>query len=98
MLDYGIQMSLLKLYNILAANQHCKYFRVHALLEQWGLVNYQVDAEQRPTPMGPPPTSHFHVLGDTPSGMQPINPPKTNQVRQSQPWNACYSNILEQIS
>ena len=39
----------------------------------------QVDADSRPTPMGPPPTSHFHVLSDTPSGLQPINPPKTPQ-------------------
>jgi len=61
------------------AGDVCAIMRVHALLEQWGLINYQVDAERRPTPMGPPPTSHFHVLGDTPSGMQPINPPKTNQ-------------------
>jgi SWI/SNF related-matrix-associated actin-dependent regulator of chromatin subfamily C len=29
--------------------------------------------------MGPPPTSHFHVLADTPSGLQPINPPKISQ-------------------
>ena len=43
--------------------------RVHAFLEQWGLVNYQVDAENRPSGMGPPSTSHFHVLADTPSGM-----------------------------
>ena len=35
--------------------------------------------DNRPTPMGPPPTSHFHVLSDTPSGLQPINPPKTPQ-------------------
>lgn len=55
--------------------------RVHAFLEQWGLINYQVDAESRPTPMGPPPTSHFHVLSDTPSGLAPVNPnpPKTPQ-------------------
>ena len=46
-----------------------------------GLINYQVDAESRPTPMGPPPTSHFHVLSDTPSGLAPVNPnpPKTPQ-------------------
>lgn len=48
--------------------------RVHAFLEQWGLINYQVDAESRPTPMGPPPTSHFHVLADTPSGLVPLQP------------------------
>merc|ERR1711997_1120686 len=47
--------------------------------EQWGLINYQVDIEARPTLMGPPPTSHFHILADTPAGLQPINPPKTPQ-------------------
>lgn len=47
-------------------------FRVHALLEQWGLINYQVDAESRPLPMGPPPTPHFNVLVDTPTGLAPL--------------------------
>lgn len=47
-------------------------FRVHAFLEQWGLINYQVDAESRPLPMGPPPTPHFNVLVDTPSGLAPL--------------------------
>jgi SWI/SNF related-matrix-associated actin-dependent regulator of chromatin subfamily C len=53
--------------------------RVHAFLEQWGLINYQVDIDARPTVMGPPPTSHFHILADTPAGLNPINPPKTPQ-------------------
>ncbi|RXG58946.1 SWI/SNF complex subunit SMARCC2 [Armadillidium vulgare] len=61
------------------AGDICAIMRVHAFLEQWGLINYQVDADARPTPMGPPPTSHFHVLADTPSGLQSINPPKINQ-------------------
>lgn len=61
------------------AGDVCAIMRVHAFLEQWGLVNYQIDADARPTPMGPPPTSHFHVLSDTPSGLQPINPAKTAQ-------------------
>ncbi|XP_039281683.1 SWI/SNF complex subunit SMARCC2 isoform X1 [Nilaparvata lugens] len=61
------------------AGDVCAIMRVHAFLEQWGLINYQVDADSRPTPMGPPPTSHFHVLSDTPSGLQPVNPPKTAQ-------------------
>ncbi len=51
--------------------------RVHAFLEQWGLINYQGDADNRPLPMGPPPTSHFHVLSDTPSGLQPLTGSKT---------------------
>nr|NVI75809.1 moira [Cucujiformia] len=61
------------------AGDVCAIMRVHAFLEQWGLVNYQVDTDSRPTPMGPPPTSHFHILSDTPSGLQPVNPPKTPQ-------------------
>ncbi|XP_052754029.1 SWI/SNF complex subunit SMARCC2 [Galleria mellonella] len=54
------------------AGDVCAIMRVHAFLEQWGLVNYQLEAESRPTAMGPPPTSHFHVLSDTPSGLQPL--------------------------
>merc|ERR1712096_250858 len=57
----------------------CAIMRVHAFLEQWGLINYQVDMDARPTAMGPPPTSHFHILADTPAGLAPINPPKTPQ-------------------
>lgn len=58
------------------AGDVCAIMRVHAFLEQWGLLNYQVDADSRPTPMGPPSTSHFHVLVDSPSGLQPLNPPR----------------------
>lgn len=58
------------------AGDVCAIMRVHAFLEQWGLINYQVDIDARPTPMGPPSTSHFHVLVDTPSGLQPLNPPR----------------------
>lgn len=61
------------------AGDVCAIMRTHAFLEQWGLVNYQIDADSRPTPMGPPPTSHFHVLSDTPSGLQPVNAAKTTQ-------------------
>lgn len=61
------------------AGDVCAIMRVHAFLEQWGLINYQIDAESRPTPMGPPPTSHFHVLSDTPCGLQAINPQKIAQ-------------------
>lgn len=58
-------------------------FRVHAFLEQWGLINYQVDAESRPLPMGPPPTPHFNVLVDTPSGLAPLQH-KPLQVNHTQ--------------
>ncbi|XP_075900019.1 SWI/SNF complex subunit SMARCC1b [Nelusetta ayraudi] len=61
----------------------CALMRVHALLEQWGLINYQVDAESRPLPMGPPPTPHFNVLVDTPTGLAPLQH-KPLQVSASQ--------------
>ena len=62
--------------------EHCLnavffFFSVHAFLEQWGMVNYQVDADSRPTPMGPPSTSHFHILADTPTGVQPLQPSRS---------------------
>ncbi|KAM9813816.1 SWI/SNF complex subunit SMARCC2 [Neosynchiropus ocellatus] len=66
------------------AGDVCAIMRVHAFLEQWGLINYQVDSESRPTPMGPPPTSHFHVLADTPSSLVPLQP-KASQTPASQP-------------
>lgn len=47
------------------------------MIDQYKLC--QVDADSRPTAMGPPPTSHFHILSDTPSGLQPVNPPRTQQ-------------------
>ncbi|CAB3397405.1 unnamed protein product [Caenorhabditis bovis] len=56
------------------AGDVCSIMRLHQFLEQWGLINYQVDAEVRPAPVAPPPTSHFMVLADTPTGVQPINP------------------------
>lgn len=54
------------------------------MLNELQIINYyfyfiQVEAEARPTAMGPPPTSHFHVLSDTPSGLQPL------QARPTQP-------------
>ncbi|XP_057683293.1 SWI/SNF complex subunit SMARCC1b isoform X2 [Corythoichthys intestinalis] len=61
----------------------CSIIRVHAFLEQWGLINYQVDAESRPLPMGPPPTPHFNVLADTLTGLAPLQH-KPLQVTASQ--------------
>lgn len=56
------------------AGDVCAIMRVHAFLEQWGLINYQVDADQRPSAVGPPFTGHFRVICDTPRGLQPWQP------------------------
>ncbi|KAK9249172.1 SWIRM domain-containing protein [Lipomyces tetrasporus] len=56
------------------AGDVCAIMRVHAFLEQWGLINYQVDPETRPSTIGPPFTGHFRVIADTPRGLQPFHP------------------------
>ncbi|XP_014853559.1 PREDICTED: SWI/SNF complex subunit SMARCC2 isoform X1 [Poecilia mexicana] len=76
------------------AGDVCAIMRVHAFLEQWGLINYQVDSESRPTPMGPPPTSHFHVLADTPSSLVPLQP-KTSQTPATQPMISFPDKVKE---
>uniref|UniRef100_A0A8R1HN90 SANT domain-containing protein n=1 Tax=Caenorhabditis japonica TaxID=281687 RepID=A0A8R1HN90_CAEJA len=58
------------------AGDVCSIVRLHSFLEQWGLLNYQVESDARPAPVAPPPTSHFMVLADTPTGIQPMNPPQ----------------------
>ena len=55
----------------------CSVIRVHAFLEQWGLINYQVDMESRPTPYGPPSTSHFLMVAETKDGIVPVHAGKT---------------------
>ena len=54
----------------------CGIVRIHSFLEQWGLINYQIESEQRPMGFGPSSTSHFNILLDTPAGVQPLQPPK----------------------
>ncbi|KAH6918151.1 Smarcc1 protein, partial [Coprinopsis sp. MPI-PUGE-AT-0042] len=56
------------------AGDVCAIMRVHAFLEQWGLINYQIDPEQRPAALAPPFTGHFRVVLDTPRGMQSLHP------------------------
>uniref|UniRef100_A0A4W6CQU4 SWI/SNF related BAF chromatin remodeling complex subunit C1b n=1 Tax=Lates calcarifer TaxID=8187 RepID=A0A4W6CQU4_LATCA len=73
----------------------CAVMRVHAFLEQWGLINYQVDAESRPLPMGPPPTPHFNVLADTPSGLAPL---QHKPLYEMPPDELCCSLSLLQVS
>ncbi|KAF8305046.1 SWIRM-domain-containing protein [Clavulina sp. PMI_390] len=56
------------------AGDVCAIMRVHAFLEQWGLINYQVDPDTRPAALGPPFTGHFRVIVDSPRGLQPLHP------------------------
>ncbi|KAG6849969.1 hypothetical protein H0H93_003158 [Arthromyces matolae] len=56
------------------AGDVCAIMRVHAFLEQWGLINYQVDPESRPASLAPPFTGHFRIILDTPRGLQSMHP------------------------
>jgi hypothetical protein len=58
------------------AGDVCSIMRIHGFLEQWGLINYQIDGKGRSFAMGPPQTNHFNVLVDTPTGVQPLLPSK----------------------
>ncbi|KAJ1304072.1 hypothetical protein OPQ81_008478 [Rhizoctonia solani] len=58
------------------AGDVCAIMRVHAFLEQWGLINYQVDPETRPAALVPPFTGHFRALAQP---FPPRVPPNLNQ-------------------
>ncbi|KAG6872169.1 hypothetical protein C0995_012444 [Termitomyces sp. Mi166 len=66
------------------AGDVCAIMRVHAFLEQWGLINYQIDPEARPASLAPPFTGHFRVILDTPRGLQSMHP----GTRPNHPANA----------
>ncbi|EPX73037.1 SWI/SNF and RSC complex subunit Ssr2 [Schizosaccharomyces octosporus yFS286] len=50
----------------------CAIIRVHAFLEQWGLINYQVDPETRPPFRLPPVSGHVQAINNTPILTQEI--------------------------
>ncbi|KAI8343979.1 hypothetical protein BC941DRAFT_407447 [Chlamydoabsidia padenii] len=56
------------------AGDVCAIMRVHAFLEQWGLINYQCHPSTVPSTVGPPFTGHFRVTADTPRGLLPFKP------------------------
>lgn len=64
------------------AGDVCSIMRVHSFLEQWGLINYQVDPETRPSLIGPQFTGHFQITLDTPKGLQPFVPIKRSTVSE----------------
>ncbi|KAF5863472.1 hypothetical protein ETB97_010104 [Aspergillus alliaceus] len=70
------------------AGDVCAIMRVHSFLEQWGLINYQVDPQTRPSNIGPPFTGHFRVIADTPRGLQPFQPGPNHFIKPGKPLPA----------
>lgn len=50
--------------------------RVHQFLEHWGIINYQIDPETRPSILGPQYTGHFQITLDAPQGLKPAPVPE----------------------
>ncbi|EFE41786.1 hypothetical protein TRV_03468 [Trichophyton verrucosum HKI 0517] len=67
------------------AGDVCAIMRTHAFLEHWGLINYQVDPQSRPSNIGPPFTGHFRITADTPRGLQPFQPGPNTMVTAGKP-------------
>ncbi|OCK86063.1 SWIRM-domain-containing protein [Lepidopterella palustris CBS 459.81] len=70
------------------AGDVCAIMRVHAFLEQWGLINYQVDPDTRPSNIGPPFTGHFRITADTPRGLQAHQPAPGSVTTSGKPFAA----------
>ncbi|KAJ3205930.1 hypothetical protein HDU67_008559 [Dinochytrium kinnereticum] len=69
------------------AGDVCSIIRVHNFLEQWGLINYQVDADSKPIVIGPSYTGHFRITADTPRGFQPLGPNVPYTAREASSQN-----------
>ncbi|KAL8736074.1 MAG: hypothetical protein Q9181_002588, partial [Wetmoreana brouardii] len=76
------------------AGDVCSIMRVHAFLEQWGLINYQIDPESRPSASGPPFTGHFRIKADTPRGLQPFQPAPLSQLIDGKPLESTRKSLL----
>ncbi|GAA6006259.1 uncharacterized protein JCM10292_000039 [Rhodotorula paludigena] len=77
------------------AGDVCAIMRVHAFLEQWGLINYQIDADTRPSSLGPPFTGHFRVLVDSPRGLAPLHPGTKPPSSSSSPSAALRTDLVK---
>ncbi|KAI8983454.1 SWIRM domain-containing protein [Pilobolus umbonatus] len=64
----------------------CAIIRVHAFLEHWGLINYQIDPSAKPTAIGPPFAGQMKVVAELPrrfySGTETNEPVSTSRVDQ----------------
>ncbi|KAI4162492.1 MAG: hypothetical protein LQ342_003907 [Letrouitia transgressa] len=76
------------------AGDVCAIMRVHAFLEQWGLINYQIDPETRPSASGPPFTGHFRIKADTPRGLQPFQPAPGSKMTEGKSLVNGTDNLL----
>ncbi|CCE61953.1 hypothetical protein TPHA_0B02810 [Tetrapisispora phaffii CBS 4417] len=47
-------------------------FKIHAFLEKWGLINYQLDPKTKPSSLSSKYKGHYEVVLDTADGLKPF--------------------------
>ncbi|KAI9262543.1 SWIRM domain-containing protein [Helicostylum pulchrum] len=58
----------------------CAIIRVHAFLEQWGLINYQMDPTAKPTAIGPPFEGQVKIIAELPPGLNKYASEQVNLI------------------
>ncbi|KAI9486124.1 MAG: hypothetical protein EXX96DRAFT_31588 [Benjaminiella poitrasii] len=61
----------------------CAILRVHSFLEQWGLINYQVDPEAKLSSLSPPFDSQFKVIVERPMAQNQVKLQKDEDTDRS---------------
>ncbi|KAI8339264.1 SWIRM domain-containing protein [Chlamydoabsidia padenii] len=54
------------------AGDVCAIIRIHAFLEKWGLINYQIDPTLKMSNIGPPFAGNFDIVMDMPKSLRPV--------------------------
>ncbi|KAJ3075671.1 hypothetical protein HDU98_007228 [Podochytrium sp. JEL0797] len=67
--------------------------RVHAFLEQWGLINYQIEPDTRPSQVGPTFHGHFRITAHTPVSQFKPTPDGTFPPAKLLPSTKLQANI-----
>ncbi|KGU13648.1 chromatin structure-remodeling complex subunit RSC8 [Candida albicans P87] len=67
--------------------------RIHQFLEQWGLINYQIDPKTKSSVLGPQYTGHFQITLDAPQGLVPFVP-ENAELTKATPSNVTKTDNL----
>ena len=67
--------------------------RIHQFLEQWGLINYQIDPKTKSSVLGPQYTGQFQITLDAPQGLVPFVP-ENAELTKATPSNVTKTDDL----
>ena len=67
--------------------------RIHQFLEQWGLINYQIDPKTKSSVLGPQYTGHFQITLDAQQGLVPFVP-ENAELTKATPSNVTKTDDL----